>query len=121
MANDELNITINLPFPTAGVNFNIKMNSADGSSGTFSLNVSNLATGDAVPFTVESSPALADWVRGYSRWLYRARVSASHDVDSITGTIIEGTTPEQALEGMQEACDMIRQRFGIYAESVLEQ
>ena len=25
MANDELNITINLPFPTAGVNFNIKM------------------------------------------------------------------------------------------------
>ena len=48
MANDELNITINLPFPTAGVNFNIKMNSADGSSGAFSLNVSNLATGDAV-------------------------------------------------------------------------
>ncbi len=120
MANDELNITINLPFPTAGVSFNLNMNSADGSAGTFSLNVSNLATGGGVPFTVASSPALADWVRGYSRWLYRARVSATHDTDSITGTIVEGTTPEQALVGMQEACDMIRQRFGIYEESVLE-
>ena len=120
MANDELNITINLPFPTAGVNFSLSMKSSDGSPGTFSLNVSNLATGDAVPFTVASSPALADWVRGYSRWLYRAKVAASHDTKSITGTIVEGTTPEQALEGMQEACDMIRQRFGLYEESVLE-
>jgi hypothetical protein len=120
MSNDELNITINLPFPTAGVNFSLNMKSSDGSAGTFSLNVSNLETGDAVPFTVAASPALADWVRGYSRWLYRARVAASHDTESITGTIVEGTTPEQALEGMQEACDMIRQRFGIYEESVLE-
>ena len=120
MANDELNITVNLPFPTAGVRFNLKMLSADGSVGTFSLNVTNLATGDAVPLTVASSPALADWVRGYSRWLYRARVSATHDTESITGAIVEGTTPEQALVGMQEACDMIRQRFGIYEESVLE-
>ena len=120
MANDELNITINLPFPTAGVSFNLNMNSSDGAMGTFRLDVSNLATGEAVPFTVASSPVLADWVRGYSRWLYRARVSASHDTESITGTIVEGTTPEQALEGMQEACDMIRQRFGVYEESVLE-
>ena len=120
MANDELNITINLPFPTAGVNFSLSMKSSDGSLGAFSLNVSNLATGNAVPFTVASSPALADWVRGYSRWLYRARVAASYDTKSITGTIVEGTTPEQALEGMQEACDMIRQRFGLYEESVLE-
>ena len=120
MANDQLNITINLPFPTAGVNFNLNMNSADGSAGTFSLDVSNLETGDAVPLTVESSAALADWAGGYSRWLYRARVAASHDTQSITGTIVAGTTPEQALTGMQEACDMIRQRFRTYEESVLD-
>ena len=28
-------------------------------------------------------------------------------------------TPEQVLEGVRDACDMIRQRFGLYKESVL--
>ena len=70
-------------------------------------------------FTQEASPALADWVRGYTRWLHRSRVSATHDAQVISGTFAEGVTPEQLLEGLGLACDMIRQRFDPYQESIL--
>ena len=69
--------------------------------------------------TVDASPQLADWVRGYTRWLARARVSASFDENGIAGTFATGLTPEQVLQGVRDACDMIRQRFEPYEASVL--
>ena len=42
-----------------------------------------------------------------------------HDEHSITGHFAGGLTPEQMLEGVRDGCDMIRQRFDLYEESVL--
>ena len=122
MASSDVQLKHNLAFPTAGVVFNISVDSPEGSDGSgasFRLGVTEASGGSAVPFSVDSSPELADWVRGYSRWLVRARVSATFDENEITGTYSSDVTPEQVLVGIREACDMIRQRFDMYTESVL--
>ena len=113
---------LNLSFPTAGITFNIAVEPPDGAnraSPTFSLRVSDAATGQRLRLAIDVSPSLADWVRGYSRWLVRARVQATYDENGITGTFAPDLEPEQVLRGLQDACDMIRQRFDLYEENVL--
>ncbi|MCY4652894.1 MAG: hypothetical protein OXC95_06975, partial [Dehalococcoidia bacterium] len=77
----ELNLT--LPFESAGVEFDIRVDSSDDET-TFSLSALD-SSGKTIPFTSQASPVLADWVRGYTRWLYRAGVSAPHSETAITG------------------------------------
>ena len=72
---DKIDLNLRLPFESAGVEFVIEVGETDGGT-TFGLTVESLASGDRVPFTSAASPVLADWVRGYTRWLFRARVSA---------------------------------------------
>ena len=122
MANSSgVQVSVNLAFPVAGVAFKIDANSsADGGATAFRLSVTDVGRRARHPFRVDASRPLADWVRGYSRWLNRARVSATFDENAITGTFHEGLSPEQTLRGVSEACDMIRQRFELYDESVLE-
>ena len=116
-----LNLCFRLPFEGAGVEFNIEVNeSADDSSGPgFSLVAQTCGSGDRLAFKSDVSPVLADWVRGYTRWLYRARISAQHTDDAIVGSFASNVTAEQIFGGLQLACDMIRQRFELYRESVL--
>ncbi len=111
----DVRISLNLAFPQAGVVFDIEA----GPDRSFRLTVRRVSDGGFVPFRSDASPQLADWVRGYTRWLRRARVTATHDESSINGVFDEGLTPEQVLDGVREACDMVRQRFGLYKESVL--
>jgi hypothetical protein len=111
----DVRVNLDLAFPQAGVVFDVEA----GPDRSFRLTVRRVSDGAGVPFTSNACPQLADWVRGYTRWLRRARVTASHDESSITGLFDEGLTPEQVLEGVRDACDMIRQRFGLYKESVL--
>ena len=113
-----IDLNLRLPFEGAGVEFVIQVDETDGGT-TFTLAVQGLDSGDRVPFTSAASPVLADWVRGYTRWLFRARVSAKYTEDSISGAFAPDLTAEQTLEGVQLACDMIRQRFELYTESVL--
>ncbi len=113
----DVQVNVNLAFPKAGVVFVIKAGNG-GSPATFEIGVTD-ASGKQVPFRVEKSPPLADWVRGYTRWLRRASVVASYDDSGIRGKFFDGLTPEQTLQGVQAACDMIRQRFELYEESVL--
>ena len=115
---NKIDLNLRLPFKGAGVEFVIVVGDTDGGT-TFGLTVENLGSGDRVPFTSAASPVLADWVRGYTRWLFRARVSAKYDEDSISGTFAPNLTAEQTLEGLNLACDMIRQRFELYTESVV--
>ena len=115
---DKIDLNLRLPFESAGVEFVIEVGETDGGT-TFGLTVEGLGSGDRVPFTSAASPVLADWVRGYTRWLFRARVSAQYDEDSISGTFAPTLTSEQTLEGVQLACDMIRQRFELYTEPVV--
>ena len=120
---NSVNLDLSLAFPRAGVAFAIEARVQDGGadedSSTFRVSVSDASNGRAVPLTVDASPQLADWVRGYTRWLARARVSASFDENGIAGTFAAGLTPEQVLQGVRDACDMIRQRFEPYEASVL--
>ena len=118
-SNAGVNLSVYLPFPKAGVAFRIRVEAAGDGQSKFGLNATDLSGKNALPFTVDVSPCLADWVRGYSRWLVRAGVTATHDTESIRGTFGDGMTAEQILLGMREACDMIRQRFGLYEESVI--
>ena len=92
---------------------------ADGASQTFALAVSDSSTGHKLRLAVDVSPQLADWARGYSRWLVRANVKATHDESGITGTFAPDLQPEQVLQGLRDACEMIRQRFELYEESIL--
>ena len=114
---------LTLSFPAAGVAFSINveppLSGSNGGAPTFTLAVSDSSTGQKLRLAVDVSPQLADWVRGYSRWLVRARVKATHDESGITGTFAPDLQPEQVLQGLRDACEMIRQRFELYEESIL--
>ena len=114
---------LDLAFPSAGVTFNIAVEPSqggpNGGAPTFTLAVSDSSTAQKLRLAVDVSPQLADWVRGYSRWLVRARVRATHDESGITGTFAPDLQPEQVLQGLRDACEMIRQRFELYEESIL--
>ncbi len=114
---------LDLSFPAAGVTFNIAVEppvgGSNGGGPIFALAVSDSSTGQKLRLAVDVSPQLADWVRGYSRWLVRAHVKATHDESGITGTFAPDLQPEQVLQGLRDACEMIRQRFELYEESIL--
>ena len=116
-----LSLHLRLLFERAGVEFNIEVTEPPSSDSgpSFSLVALDASTGDALRFQSSVSPVLADWVRGYTRWLFRARVRAEYADDAIIGSFPVDATAEQVLEGLQLACDMIRQRFDLYEESIL--
>ncbi len=113
-----LDLNIVISFPNAGVEFALAISDSDGSA-EFSLTVHECESGALVPFTSAASPVLADWVRGYTRWLYRARVSATYTDDAIHGPLPANTNADSALESLRLACDMIRQRFELYKSTIL--
>ena len=122
-ANSKLRIDVNLAYPRAGVVVNVKVETpagpSDSEAPSFHLVVTDPSTERTVPLTLASSPMLADWARGYSRWLARANVRAAADGSGITGSFIDGLTAQQVLQGVKDACDMIQHRFELYQESVL--
>ena len=123
VTDDKMSLDLSLAFPRAGVVFAIQVRKYSGDPGrspaSFRLSVLAASDGRPVLLRPEASPQLADWVRGYTRWLVRANVRASYDKNGVVGVITGGLTAEEVLQGVQDACDMIRQRFGPYQESVL--
>lgn len=116
----DINIDMGLAFPKAGLLFNIGVISQTGYPTLFRLLVTDLEQKRAIPFREYECPCLADWAPGYCRWLTRAHIKASYDVrEGISGSFVDGLTPEQVLRGVSDACDMIRQRFDLYEESVV--
>ena len=121
MSDHTIDLNLRLPFEAAGVEFNIRVGeSAAGAGASFSLSALDSA-GTPIPFTSDASPVLADWVRGYTRWLYRAGVTAQYGETAISGSFGQGMSAEQVLQGVQLACDMIRQRFELYEDSIKAQ
>ncbi|MBN18803.1 MAG: hypothetical protein CL758_04930 [Chloroflexi bacterium] len=110
MSNTQINI--NLTFPKAGVVFVIKANEP-----SFEITVTDSSGKDQ---SLNDSPYLKDWAKGYARWLVRAKVKATTNENKITGTFFDDLSPEDTLNGVKDACDMIRQRFEHYPESVLK-
>ncbi len=122
MSDHTIDLNLRLPFEAAQVQFDIRVGeSADPDSGaSFTLSASD-TSGAPMSFTSESSPVLADWVRGYTRWLYRAGVTAQYGETAISGGFGQGMSAERVLQGVQLACDMIRQRFELYEDSIKAQ
>ena len=116
MSAQTIELNLRLPFEPAGVEFDIKVGGSESET-TFALSALD-GSGNPIPFVSESSPVLADWVRGYTRWLYRAGVTAQYSETAITGSFAHGMSAERILEGLQLACDMIRQRFELYEDSI---
>ena len=119
MSANAIDLNLTLPFEAAQVQFDIRVGGSGepGSGASFTLSASD-TSGAPMSFASESSPVLADWVRGYTRWLYRAGVSARYDETAISGSFAQGMNAERILEGVQLACDMIRQRFELYEDSI---
>ena len=119
MNSQAIDLNLRLPFVAAGVEFDIRVSgSNDGEAGaSFSLSALD-SDGSAIPFTSQASPVLADWVRGYTRWLHRAGVAARHSETEISGNFVRDMGVERILEGAQLACGMIRQRFELYEDSI---
>ena len=119
----ETAININLAFPKAGVTFVVECIPPDTASGddshSFKITASSSEHSSELAFTEDTSPQLADWIKGYSRWLVRANVTASFNDQGINGKFRSGLSPEQVLSSVNDACDMIRQRFDHYETSVL--
>ena len=119
----ETAIKINLAFPKAGVTFVVECTPPDAASSndshSFKITANSSETSSALTFTEDTSTQLADWIKGYSRWLVRANVTASFTDECINGTFRSGLSPEQVLSSVNDACDMIRQRFDHYETSVL--
>ena len=119
----ETSININLAFPKAGVTFAVECAPPDKGSGndshSFKITANSTENSSALAFTEDTSPQLADWITGYARWLVRANVTANFSDQGINGTFRSGLSPEQVLSSVNDACDMIRQRFDHYESSVL--
>lgn len=116
----DINIDMGLAFPKAGLLFNIGVISQTGYPTLFRLLVTDIEQTRAIPFREYECPCLADWAPGYCRWLIRAHIKASYDVrEGISGRFVGELTQEQVLRGLSDACDMIRQRFELYEESVV--
>lgn len=119
MSEQTIDLNLRLPFEAAEVEFDIRVAESDdaGSGASFSLSALD-SSGMPIPFTSDASPVLADWVRGYTRWLYRAGVTARYTETAICGSFGQGMNAERILKGVQLACDMIRQRFELYEDSI---
>lgn len=123
MSASELHINLRLGFESAGVAFRLGVEPAGEPAGdrgaSFGLQVVELATGREVPFRAEVCPVLADFVKGFSRWLGTKGLRASVGDARITGTFPSNATPQQLLGTAGDICDLISQRFSLYRERIL--
>jgi hypothetical protein len=114
----ELNIKMKLPYPTAGVSFEIE---CDSSIQGDNFKVTALSHKDSTPLKITNgiSLQLVDWAKGYARWLNRANVSADFDENGVKGKLRDGLTTDELLDSLNLACDMIDQRFSHYEETII--
>lgn len=112
-----------LPYESAGVRLRIKLDLAedrsDDQGATVSVVAEDLRTGKRVPFNNDASPALADFMAGYPRWMVRVGVRASKGEDEVTGRTRADVKIDDLLAGVRQMADMIDQKFVLHKESVL--
>jgi dihydroxynaphthoic acid synthetase len=107
-------------YEPAGVRFNVALTSPpDGSEGTFTLTVDDLASGERVALNHQACPAVHDFTRGYTRWIGSRGIRAERGEDAITGTVAGGLPAPDLLELGHLVVDMIDQRFSNYTGPVI--
>ncbi len=118
-----LHIETSIPYESAGLRFRIKLDLAadrpDDEGATVNVVAEDLNTGKRVSFTNDASPALADFMSGYVRWMVRVGVRATKGEDEITGRTRANVRIDDLLDGQRQMADMIDQKFALHKESVL--
>ena len=116
-----LQLESQISYEQAGVGFNVSLKTPPGGEqGAFSLTVDNLKTGQRLSFSHEACPAVHDFTRGYTRWLGTKGIRADRGEDEITGTARSGLSASQLLQVLQEAVDMVDQKFSSYKGPIID-
>jgi len=107
-------------YERAGVGFNFSLKTSPGEDqAAFRLTVDNLETGQRVLFSHQACPAVHDFTRGYARWLGSKGIRATRGEDEITGVARQDLSAPQLLQVLQEALDMVDQRFSNYLGPII--
>ncbi|MCL0042931.1 hypothetical protein M1N17_00600 [Dehalococcoidia bacterium] len=118
-----LNIESGLRYDNAGLLFKLHINlpedRTDSQGATIKVYAESLADGSKVSFDNSSSPALADFMAGYPRWIVRWGIKTTKSDDELNGTIQADKSVEQLLDIAGLLGDMIDQKFSHHQESVL--
>jgi len=118
-----LHFETSLPYEGAGLRFRITLDlqedRPDDQGATVRVVAEDLQAGKRVPFNNEASPALADFMAGYPRWMVRVGVRATQGTDEITGRTRPDVGVDALLGAMRQMADMIDQKFALHKESVL--
>ena len=115
----QVTIDLDMVFPTAGVAFTVQVrpgNTEDGAG--LHLELRAVEEGKSARFSRDSSYALADFVGGFCRWLGTKRVTVSHTEQDITGHFHPRYTVPQILTTVQELCQMLEDKFGLYPHPI---
>ncbi|MQG21701.1 MAG: hypothetical protein FI725_06945 [SAR202 cluster bacterium] len=118
-----LHIESGLRYDEAGLLFKLHIDlpeDRDDSQGAaIKVYAESLADGSKVAFNNSSSPALADFMAGYPRWMVRWGIQTTKSDDELNGTILANKSVEQLLDIAGLLGDMIDQKFSHHQESVL--
>tara|TARA_B100000315_G_scaffold255146_1_gene297778 strand:- start:802 stop:1965 length:1164 start_codon:yes stop_codon:yes gene_type:complete len=107
-------------YERAGVGFNFSLKTSPGEEqAAFRLTVDSLETGKRLPFSHQACPAVHDFTRGYARWLGTKGIRATLGEDEITGAARQDLSAPQLLQVLQEALDMVDQRFSSYLGPII--
>ena len=107
-------------YENAGIAVNIRLASPSaGDPAEFRLSVDNLSTGGVVTLSHEACPSVHDFTRGYTRWLGTKGIRADRDAEKITGRARADLSASQLLTVLQEAVDMVDQKFTNYKAPVI--
>src|SRR3990172_8330408 len=108
-----LHFETSLPYEGAGLRFRITLDlqedRPDDQGATVRVVAEDLQTGKRVPFNNEASPALADFMAGYPRWMVRVGVRATQGADEITGRTRPDAGVDALLGAVRQIADMIDQ------------
>ena len=113
-------IDCDLAFVAAGVGFTVHVR--NGTTGAaLHVRLRALEAGREARFTSASSPALADFVGGFCRWLGTKRVQVTPNEREIVGHFHADHTVLQMLAITQELCQMLEDKFGCYPYTILSE
>ncbi len=108
-------------YERAGVGFNFSLKTSPGEEqAAFRLTIDDLKTSRRLDFSHKACPAVHDFTRGYSRWLGTKGIRSTLGEDEITGAARQDLSVPELLQVLQEALDMVDQRFSSYLGPIID-
>ncbi len=118
-----VNIDIDLDFTEAGVGFTVTVkeeSAADSAGPALHVGLRALDPHQTARFTESCSHALGDFVGGFCRWLGTKGVTVTHTEQDVAGHFKPDHTVFEQLTIIQELCQMLDDKFGLYPYAILQ-